>query len=224
MQLKQYVARWVRWLFLDPSHFWIGAAPVLLGVLFVWAGIGPIEKHIRWLGLVLQILGLCTVVAGFVQTRKHFGHVPLRVLVLGWARRIPLRKREPVVFETDMISVGASLTGGFVTEHMPPLPPDADTEFRIARLETALTKTMQNFGDVQQSIESVRSANSAAIASEQRARESGDRSALERLETSSTGGIRLSAIGTAWLFVGVVLGTASPEVALWFGVVGPPAP
>ena len=35
------------------------------------------------------------------------------------------------------------------------------------------------------------------------------------LETTAIGGVHISAIGATWLFVGVVLSTAAPEIASW---------
>jgi len=33
------------------------------------------------------------------------------------------------------------------------------------------------------------------------------------LEATGTGGVHISAIGASWLFVGIILSTAAPEIA-----------
>jgi hypothetical protein len=50
---------------------------------------------------------------------------------------------------------------------------------------------------------------------ETRAREAADKEIMSALEASSTGGVSISAIGALWLFVGVILSTASQELARW---------
>lgn len=51
-----------------------------------------------------------------------------------------------------------------------------------------------------------------ALKSEETARQAEDRALYERLEATGTGGVHISAIGASWLFVGVVLSTAAPEI------------
>jgi hypothetical protein len=51
------------------------------------------------------------------------------------------------------------------------------------------------------------------IRSEGQTREANDKKLGEKIEASATGGIYISAIGASWLFVGVVLSTAAPELA-----------
>jgi hypothetical protein len=52
-----------------------------------------------------------------------------------------------------------------------------------------------------------------AIEGEKHLRKSEDLAIREKLEATSTGGVHISAIGALWLFVGVTLSTAAPEIA-----------
>ena len=50
---------------------------------------------------------------------------------------------------------------------------------------------------------------------EEQARAAEDQVIRHKLETTETGGIHVTAMGALWLFVGVTLSTASPEIAKW---------
>jgi hypothetical protein len=51
---------------------------------------------------------------------------------------------------------------------------------------------------------------------EEQLRATEDRTIREQLEATATGGIHISAMGTAWLFFGIILSTASQEISQWF--------
>jgi hypothetical protein len=55
----------------------------------------------------------------------------------------------------------------------------------------------------------------AALKREEQARAAEDQVIRHKLETTETGGIHVTAMGALWLFVGVTLSTASPEIAKW---------
>ena len=54
-----------------------------------------------------------------------------------------------------------------------------------------------------------------ALKDEQITRQSEDSIILQKLEATGTGGVHISAIGAAWLFVGVILSTAGLEIEKW---------
>jgi len=54
---------------------------------------------------------------------------------------------------------------------------------------------------------------SESLMGEEHTRKIEDDAIRERLEATGTGGVHISAIGAAWLFVGVVLSTAAIEIA-----------
>ena len=52
-----------------------------------------------------------------------------------------------------------------------------------------------------------------ALKREGQSRVAEDIAIREKLEATGTGGVHISAIGASWLFVGVILSTASVEIA-----------
>jgi hypothetical protein len=67
----------------------------------------------------------------------------------------------------------------------------------------------QNEREIDQQLSGI----SGLLKSERQSREGDDQSIRAKLETTATGGIHISAIGTVWLFVGVILSTAAVEIS-----------
>ncbi|HEX7677591.1 MAG TPA: hypothetical protein VF713_05665, partial [Thermoanaerobaculia bacterium] len=53
------------------------------------------------------------------------------------------------------------------------------------------------------------------LAAEAAARQGEVEQIRKMLDTTATGGVHITAIGATWLFIGVVLSTAAPELANW---------
>jgi hypothetical protein len=51
---------------------------------------------------------------------------------------------------------------------------------------------------------------------ERRIRKEEDKETRRKLALSQTGGLSISAMGLVWLFWGIILSTASTEIAKWF--------
>lgn len=56
----------------------------------------------------------------------------------------------------------------------------------------------------------------ADLRRESEARQSGDTTSLKKLEETATGGLHISAFGSACLFVGVILSTLAGDLVKWF--------
>ena len=79
----------------------------------------------------------------------------------------------------------------------------ASIQNQITALETELD---EGFGTIRDEVRG-----------EAQTREANDKKLGEKIEASATGGIHISAIGASWLFVGVALSTAAPELAALLG-------
>jgi hypothetical protein len=185
---------------------------VLLGLSLIW-GFEASEKSIRLVGLALQVLGIGTVIWGISATRKQFGHPPVISLVLSWLRRCPLIRR-PAYLQPEGISVGASALGGRLVTAFTPNP-SAPLEERLEHIEKGLETLQKRIEGAESQIDRESSIAYGKVLVETRAREAADKEIMSALESSSTGGIHISAIGALWLFVGVILSTASHELAAW---------
>jgi hypothetical protein len=191
---------------------YLAALYVLLGftlILYVDAS----ERTIRLVGLALQIIGIGTVIWGISTTRKQFGHPPILSLLTSWLRRCPLIRR-PAYLQPDGISVSASLVGVRLTTVFTPNP-NAPLEERLKHIEQGLETLQKRIDSAESQIDNASSIANDKVLVETRAREAADNEIMSTLEASSTGGVSISAIGALWLFVGVILSTASQELAAW---------
>jgi hypothetical protein len=190
------VLRWVRrsWLVL--------VAPVSVAVVFmiVYALPLTVEPRVRIIGLLLQLLGLTTVAYGLRETRKLFNRPTLV------AER--LRQFPPFTPKTYVLSAEPGtyhITGHAAEAQLQALSIEQRVEMlegRLAEQDRLMHKTWTNIRDT--------------LESERRSRESADSTLQRQLEEFAAGGLHLETIGLFWILVGVILATASVEIAKLF--------
>lgn len=203
------VGRFVSWL-AELRLLYLAVGCVLAGIFLIWC-FDATERSIRLTGLFLQVLGIGTVVWGISATRKQFGHPPVAELLDSWLRRCPLIRRSAHL-QADGISMGISFAGGRLISVFAPNP-DANLQERLKHIEQGLETIQKRIEDAERQFDRELSATNGQLVVEAQAREAADKEVLNALESSSTGGVHISAIGALWLFAGVVLSTSSQEMA-----------
>jgi len=193
-------------------HFWFAVLIVIAAILFVLRK-GITEPQIRITGLILQVLGICTVVWGIQETRALFGHPGILTLSRDWLRRVPVfGKRDitaSVKFKIPALQMRAR---GYISANS---APDAPVEARVEALEKNVKYINERIDKTQTEMNQKLSAQTKAIEQEQQTRAKEDQDIRAKLEVTETGGLHISAMGALWLFVGIILSTASPELATW---------
>ena len=172
---------------------------------------GTEEKCIRLVGMWLQLFGVSTVIWGIAETRLQFGRPSVFSLATAWIRRFPPYRLQAITgyFHAPMPDFTVEAYG--TVSAAPPANPTL--EERLARLEGRELELREAIQLTNQRIEQRARQGEAALANESTARERVAQDILRRLEVTVTGGVHITAIGSIWLLVGVVLGTASPELA-----------
>jgi len=196
----------------EAKYVWV-AVLSSIGTLAVALHSGASEPLIRLTGLVLQVLGIGTVVWGIAETRALFGHTPLFAAAKAWLGRFPLRNRNIVIGAAGLSM--ASSTGkarGHVT-HGP--GPNPTVETRLDALEKNIDALHERITSAQRELDEQSHKSKEELGAEAATRQTEDERTRKMLETTVTGGVHISAIGATWLFVGVVLSTAAPELAAW---------
>ncbi len=179
--------------------------------LFIALRPGASEPVIRITGLVLQLLGVATIIWGISETRALFGHASLTTKTKAWFQRFPLRGRNVVVGVVGMVVAAATgKVRAFVTHGAGPNPaPNARLdalEKNIAFIHDRITATEKEMDEGLHKV-------GEEIKGEVHTRHAEDEELHKKLEATGTGGVHISAIGATWLFVGVALSTAAPELA-----------
>ena len=91
--------------------------------------------------------------------------------------------------------------------------PNATLDARVEALEKNMASIRNEIAAVEAERDDGFQKVKEEIRSEVQAQEADDKKLGEKVEASATGGIHISAIGASWLFVGVALSTAAPELA-----------
>ncbi|MGA3083699.1 MAG: hypothetical protein ABSE95_02765 [Thermodesulfobacteriota bacterium] len=86
----------------------------------------------------------------------------------------------------------------------------------MAAVEANLLDVNGRLGQVQQQLHSETHRIKSELHEERTLREIEDLTTRRKLELSQTGGLSISAVGLVWLFLGIVLSTASAEIARLF--------
>jgi hypothetical protein len=205
------LASFLRWLLYEPRHVWLCVAICLSATLVVVSRGGCAEPVVRIVGLVLQVLGIVSVVWGIVETRGFFGmDSPLRV-VMSWVARFPCRRR------VLSGSIGAALTSTSATSARGyssyPIDPSVPIEARLATLERNLPLVQDRITNLQGEFDRTVQSLKSQLHFEQKVRAALSEELRGHIKTFGTGGLHISAIGAAWVFLGTVFSTASVEIA-----------
>ena len=194
----------------EAKYVWIALCVSLVAVALC-ARPGTSEPFIRLIGLALQILGIATVIWGILETRAFFGRPTLLVKVRNWIDRCPLRAVKISVGVGTAVARGVA--GKLRGHGSAPINPSAPTDERLANLEKNVSLLHERITAVTRDLDTDIGALRSQVERESEERHRGTAEVRKQLEGVATGGIHITSIGAAWLFVGVVLSTAAPELA-----------
>jgi len=194
----------------EARYTWLSVGVILIALVVSLRPNTP-EPVIRLTGLFLQVLGIATVIWGISETRAFFGHPSLAAKIKSWLTRFPLRRRNTVISAgTASLALLTSKARAHST-HNP--GPNSTIETRIESLERNIVLIHERVSSAEKEMDEEFKKVSDILKSEERARLSEDNEIHKRLEATGTGGVHISAIGAAWLFVGVTLSTAAVEIS-----------
>lgn len=206
---------WIRalWFWLtEPRHFWLATFVVALALGFTLRR-GVTEPEVRITGMLLQILGIGTVAWGIRETRALFGRPTLMAQFRAWLHRFPVYGGRVVSASANITVPGASLHArGYVSTAA---RSNVSVEERIDALEKNVKLITERIDETQSEMDQRFRSHADLLKQEEHARAREDQAIGEKLEATETGGLQISAMGALWLFVGVTLSTAAPEIARW---------
>ena len=201
----------------EAKLFWIAVGVVVATVLLVCQFPGANDARIRLAGMWLQLLGVCTVIWGIRTTRMEFGHRSYREIASSWLNRVShaLLRRHHTLGAAMSGSAAFSATGTLGAYQIKAAGVGASLEDRIRALEENIQLVHDRISQGQRSVDAKFAEAKSHLGEEAKTRAEEDGRTRAMLEATSTVGIHVSAMGAAWLFVGVILGTASPELFCW---------
>jgi len=196
----------------EPRHFWLAIVVVGAALIFSLRR-GATEPEIRITGLILQILGVGTVAWGIRETRVLFGHPTLVDQFRAWRRRFPVYGGRTVFGSGNVAMKPASLHARGYTLASAGLNPT--TETRVDALEKNVKLIHERIDHTQSEMDQKFRSHASLLEWEAQTRARDDQALREKLEVTETGGLHISAMGALWLFIGITLSTAAPEIAKW---------
>lgn len=211
--IKMIFLRWIlktiQWFYTEFRLSWL-CLTVVAASFCVVAINDAVEPMIRITGMFLQIGGICTVAWGIRETRKLFDHPSLIGLVKESFERFPkFRPQQRSFVMRAAINATTNIEGRAVSS----LPPNSSLELRVAAIEGQLVNLTENINKVQTQLVQETQKMSSELKKERINRENEDQTIHNRLEVAETGGLRISIVGLIWLFLGVIMSSASLEIA-----------
>lgn len=199
----------LRWL-ATPYHVWLCLAVTAVALLISLRP-NTAEPVIRLTGLALQLLGVLTIAWGISKTRAMFGRPSIGSNIRAWLTAAPFLRPYHGSATIRMSAGGATVKArGHATHGAGENP---TTESRLDALEKNLGVVHQRITGLAQEYDQELRHLASSVKTEQASRVQQVTVVNARLEELGTGGVHISAIGAAWLFVGLVLSTAGPELA-----------
>jgi hypothetical protein len=172
------------------------------------------ESVIRIAGMVLQLMGIGTVAWGIHITRKQFGHPSIFTV---WRKRL---NRCPAFGNRGGTGSGSGTLPALTSNGYSGSSVSADTnqtiDARIQALEKNLRLVNDRVSRIQYEMGQEFLKQTASLMQEQKIRSDEDQHIRAKMESTSTGGLHISAMGTLWLVVGVIMSSIPSELAVWF--------
>jgi hypothetical protein len=196
----------------EARHVWFSVAGVVFALIISFC-LYPTERGIRLTGLGLQLFGIYTVIWGIRETRALFGHPSFTSKIKAWLVRFPLLRRN-VTLSVD--SASHVIVSGKATVYQTHKATDSTTEARLDSLERNVILIHERVTQTQKEMDEGLHKISALVKHEGQLRQTEDNEIRKKLEATGTGGVHISLIGASWLFVGLILSTAAPEIGPLF--------
>jgi len=209
---SRFKATW-SWL-LERGYAWLTAIIIVFAIIISFL-LCRTEPVIRVTGLVLQVCGLFSVILGIRETRALFGHPSLTSKAKAYFRRVPLLRHDLVISAGGLIG-SAALGKGRIYGTSGAPGPNPTIEARLEALEKNITSIHERISQTQKEMDEEFQKTANALKREEQARQEENKKISEKLEVTATGGFYVSASGAVLLLVGIILSTASLEIASLF--------
>lgn len=205
---------------LSRTRYFVAAALVPLGMLALVSLVFGGEPAVRLTGMALQLAGFAVVFFSLHDVLSAFGLKHPVQVIFGWIdvwwRDRPWHRRN-IIVEASGVSASTSFGSARVSIS---LPPDSPVERRLDHLEMRLTQLTAELDQLSTHQRQHQEKTQAALQSERAERQAADTVLSQQVRAALVDGLGLDLLGL-WLFcLGILLGTASPEIYALLGAVG----
>ena len=173
------------------------------------------ERMVRLGGMHVQLLGFGIVAYGILSKTKLFrNHGLWRPLADWWERRPRLCRRIDLAMNP---TVNMTMSAGNLMISHKRVEPDAPLDIRITAVEKNVDMLFNEIGGLGIQVRTNATTATAAIRGEQSKRETEYANAQRQLDEAIVGKIHWEVSGVALFVLGIIAGTASPEISWMLG-------
>lgn len=167
------------------------------------------EQAIRLWGMVLQMLGVAAVVQELRSTSRHYGRPGIREgLRMAWRSRpggaVAVDLQATVIGLHGAVAIAGGVQATVISGRL---------EDRVEQLETQTRALTSAQGKLKSDLDTERGERERAVAAESASRQADIEALDKRVEAVVAGTIHVSMMGVWALVLGVMLASASPELA-----------
>ena len=166
------------------------------------------EMALRLTGTALQVAGILAVVFDIWRTRTFFGYKPIHKLIVEWIKRFPLFGKN--IEKGTGIAHGAAIVSarGYVVQGALGNAVDQRLE-AIAKNITLIHERIDKFQEEYDiSIRDIK----GEIKDGNNLTERINQVLQKKIEDVGAGGLKITAVGASWIFVGLILAGGSVEI------------
>jgi hypothetical protein len=208
-RLGSWVPALMNWAW-DGRRFWLPIfAPIILWVL-VSSFIKCCEQQVRLTGMLLQLLGVVTVALRLRAAQRQF---PWQA-VTEWLKRRPRFGVTHQILSAGTVSIGVGTMRARMRVGAGPL---SSLEDRIGVLEKNYANLFDEVGALDQELTQKTAELSTNLKIESTTRVESDKKLEEKLKEAVVGVLHLDLWGVLYFVLGIIAGTASSEIASFFG-------
>lgn len=206
--LKQCAAHsWLGILALWPLWFSIFA---LVAFWMFFVVLGCQEKYIRLPGMLLQLGGFLTVAKGLRDSGRLFKKATVRERIALYFKKFPRRGVTNHILSAQGVSVGIS---GARARVIVSAGPNTPLEKRVQMLEERTISLFSEVGELEKKLRAQSDELTLKITEEVTQRTAEHKAFEEQLERAVIGGIHVEWWGVVFFIAGIILASASPELA-----------
>lgn len=209
----RYFADITKWIVRTRPLMAIFLALIVVSLLCILIATGA-EPRIRLTGMVLQLAGVFLVGVGLWDTRRAFADEPTTWQAIGnwWSRR-PVFGPKNVVVAGVGISLGAAVVSGRARGSP---GPNTSLDQRVSMLEDQYSHLFDEVGSLASETKTRIQEVENSLKAESSERKRADENTREQLRQAVAAGLPLARVGVLFFVVGILAGTASPELAKLF--------
>ena len=213
------------WTFLKQiaAYFWVGIRSLwpfwlfivgLFGLATICAFVPALdcqEIHIRLLGMFLQLLGVLTVAKGLRDSARLFDKQSILESIVAYLKEVP--RRRVIIHDlvaNDIVTDRPALGRPSLSVS---LGPDAPLEKRVEMLDKIISELSGHVEEIEAQLQAQCDNLMLSITDEATHRKADYRAIKEKLEKAVIGGIHVEWLGVIFFIAGIILASASPELA-----------